>query len=144
MDVSIQEFGRLVPDANYVLRPGGYVVITNSQGQIAVVSTPQGFFLPGGGQECGESPAEAAVRETLEECGLRVYIKGELGAADELVFSAQEGKHLRKRCVFFIAELIGREERRETDHDLVWMSSEDAISQLHHQSQTWAVMQASD
>jgi 8-oxo-dGTP diphosphatase len=143
MDASIQQFGTLVPEANYVLRPGGYLVITNSQSQIAVVSTPQGFFLPGGGQESGESPTSRC-KEALEECGLRVYIKGELGAADELVFSAQEGKYYRKRCVFFIAELIGHKERRETDHDLVWMSSEDAICQLHHQSQTWAVMQASD
>lgn len=110
MDVSLQEFGPAVPDSNYILRPGGYLVIINSQSQIAVVSTRQSFFLPGGGQESGESPAEAAGRVTLEECGLRVYIKGELGAADELVFSAQEGQ---KRCVFFIAELIGHEERRE-------------------------------
>lgn len=136
MDVSLQEFGPAVPDANYILRPGGYLVITNSQSQIALVSTRQGFFLPGGGQESGESPAEAAVKESLEECGLRVYVKGELGAADELVYSAQEGKYYRKRCVFFTAELIGHEERRETDHDLVWMSSEDSICQLHHRSQT--------
>lgn len=119
----IPKFGEEVPGADYVLRPGGYLIVRNSQGEIAVLSTPQGFFLPGGGQQDGESPAQAAVREADEECGLHVELSGLLGTADDLVFAASEGKYYRKRCVFFSAELVRREEGGEVDHQLVWMST---------------------
>lgn len=36
-------------------------------------------IVPGGGIEPGETPEDAAVRETLEETGLEVWILGELG-----------------------------------------------------------------
>ncbi len=139
----IPEFGVAAANANYVLRPGGYLVVQNSQGEIAMVSTPQGFFLPGGGQEEGESPAQAAVREANEECGLRVQLRGLLGTADELVYAATEGKYYRKRCVFFSAEVVQGDERGEDDHQLTWMRAEEAVSRLRHESQAWAVMKAS-
>lgn len=138
----IPEFGAAVPGADYVLRPGGYLVVRNSQGEIAVLSTPQGFFLPGGGQDRGESPAQAAVREADEECGLRVQLRGLLGTADELVFAASEGKYYRKRSVFFSAELVRRDEGGEGDHQLMWMTAEEAAPRLRHKSQAWAVMEA--
>jgi len=50
-------------------------------------------IVPGGGIEPGESPEEAAVRETLEETGLEVRILGELGV--------DEGTH------FFHAMAVG-------------------------------------
>src|SRR5438128_8721770 len=103
----ILEFGAAVAGADYILRPGGYIIVQNSQGEIAVISTPQGFFLPGGGQNSGESPAQAAVREAHEECGLLVQPSKLLGTADELVFAASEGKYYRKRSAFFSAELVG-------------------------------------
>lgn len=139
----IPEFGEEVPGADYVLRPGGYIVIQNSQGEIALVSTPQGFFLPGGGQDCIETPAQAAVREAVEECGLHVELNGLLGTADELVFAAAEGKYYRKRCVFFSAKLARRDEGCEVGYQLVWMRAEKAVLRLRHKSQAWAVSKAS-
>ena len=143
MDEDFPEFGGQEPCAQYIIRPGGYLVVRNSQGEIAVLSTPQGFFLPGGGQDDGESPAQAALREADEECGLRVQLSGLLGTADELVFAASEEKYYRKRCVFFSAVFVGSEEGGEVDHQLVWMVAEEAASQLSHQSQAWAVSKAS-
>jgi 8-oxo-dGTP diphosphatase len=139
----IPEFGAAVGDADYVLRPGGYLVVRNSRGEIAVLSTPQGFFLPGGGQDIGESPAQAAVREADEECGMRVRLKGRLGTADELVFAASEGTYYRKRCVFFSAELVRHGAGGERDHQLMWMTPEEAAPRLRHKSQAWAVLEAS-
>src|ERR1044071_9075190 len=114
----IPEFREKVAGTDYILRPGGYIVARNSRGEIAVVSTPRGFFLPGGGQDGTETPAQAAVREAAEECGLLVKLTGSLGTADELVFDASEGKYYRKRSVFFSAELVGRVEGGEDDHRL--------------------------
>jgi hypothetical protein len=66
-----------------------------------------------------------------------------VGAADELVFAAAEGQYYRKRCVFFSAEFVRRGEGGEVDHRLVWMSAEEAVARLQHQSQAWAVAEAS-
>jgi 8-oxo-dGTP diphosphatase len=140
---SFPEFGEAIAGVDYLLRPGGYIIVQNSLGKIAVVSTPQGFFLPGGGQDGFETPAEAAVREANEECGLQVQLTGPLVTADELVSAAAEGKYYRKRCAFFSAELIGHNESAEADHKLVWMTAEEATTQLRHQSQRWAVSAAS-
>src|SRR4051812_42302559 len=96
----IPEFGAGKPGAEYILRPGGYVIARNSQGEIAVVQTPKGFFLPGGGQNSDESAAQAALREAHEECCLLIRLTGLLGTADELVFARAEGRYYRKRSTF--------------------------------------------
>ncbi len=46
----ISEFGKM-PGQVYVPRPGAYCLIFDSQGRIAVMQTPRGCFLPGGGTE---------------------------------------------------------------------------------------------
>lgn len=136
------EFGLLDSKAEYILRPGGYAVIFSAAGEVAVVSTPRGLFLPGGGQEITESPEEAAIREAREECGLQISLTGRIGVADELVFSEKEGKHYRKRCVFFLAKIIEQLGAGEPDHELIWLASEDAATGLRHESQRWAVSEA--
>jgi len=133
-------FGTTVHGANYVLRPGGYCVIRSSTGKIAVVKTPAGCFLPGGGQEKGETLEDAATREAAEECGLAIQIRSRIGVADELVYSADERTYFRKRCAFFRAEAIGPDGGRgELDHVLLWLTPDEAVRQLSHESQRWAV-----
>ena len=143
MAEDILEFGAAVAGADYRLRPGGYVVARNARSEIAVVCTLRGCFLPGGGQESGETPESAAVREAEEECGLGVRLTGLLGRADELVFDAGEGRHYRKRCAFFSAEVTGCRAGGEVNHELVWMTADEATRRLSHQSQRWAVTAAS-
>ena len=135
----IPEFGEQVSGEEYVLRPGGYLVIRKSSNEIAVVRTLRGYFLPGGGIEEGESAAEAAVREAREECGLSVVLQDVLGTADEFVFSGAAGKFYRKRCEFFSADFVSCEGAGEADHELMWMSRDKAVSRLSHKSQVWAV-----
>ncbi len=61
----ISEFGKM-PVQVYVPRPGAYCLIFDSQGRIAVMQTPRGCFLPGGGTEGKESPEETRVGEAAE------------------------------------------------------------------------------
>jgi 8-oxo-dGTP pyrophosphatase MutT (NUDIX family) len=53
-----------------VLAPGGRVLLQQGQDPLDPRQPPY-WFLPGGGIDAGESPAEALRRELLEECGLR-------------------------------------------------------------------------
>ena len=139
-----REFGTAIAGRSYVLRPGGYAVIRNRRDEVAVVRTPEGLFLPGGGQLPGESPDQAAIRETAEESGLRIQIGVCLGVADELKFSAKEGGHLRKRCTFFAADAPdgARGPAIELDHELLWLPFPEAMAQLSDESQRWAVRAA--
>ena len=137
-----REFGDLIAGVTYVLRPGGYAVISNASGDLAVVSTSQGVFLPGGGQEDEETPGQAAVREAFEECGLGIRLGKRRGTADELVFAEDEDTYYRKRCTFFRAEITRRQDSGEADHELIWMLPEEAAARLHHESQRWAVARA--
>jgi 8-oxo-dGTP pyrophosphatase MutT (NUDIX family) len=91
----IPEFGIAASGAAYVLRLGGHVPLFNAAGELATFAMPMGLAFPGGGQDEGERPKDAAVREVEEECGLRIALEGRLGVADELVFAAEEGKHYR-------------------------------------------------
>ena len=140
-ETRIPEFGLFDPNADYILRPGGYAVIFSQEG-VAVASAPGGLLLPGGAQDDGESAEAAAIREAQEECGLVIALRHNLGIADELVFADDEKRHYRKRCAFFLAEVIGEAAATEADHRLMWLSAERAKEQLRHESQRWAVEQA--
>jgi 8-oxo-dGTP diphosphatase len=136
----IPVFGNYDPTVEYILRPGGYAIIARENREIAVVKTPQGCFLPGGGQETGESFEQAALREAREECGLDIRIIRSLGVADELVYSELHQRHYRKRCSFFQAEMTSTElTQGEPDHQLVWMPFSQALIELKHASQRWAL-----
>lgn len=63
--------------------PAAGVIIFNQRGQLLLVRRghePQTgrWSVPGGRVEPGESPAEAAVREALEETGLAVRVEREV------------------------------------------------------------------
>jgi ADP-ribose pyrophosphatase YjhB (NUDIX family) len=65
--------------------------------------------LPGGSLESGELPPEAAIRETLEETGLKIKIKRLVGVY---------GKPHRNELVFvFTAKVIGGKIKRTTEAD---------------------------
>lgn len=63
-------------------RIGAYGLCRDEQGRVLLVraahsgSTSGRWFLPGGGVEHGEHPADAVVREVKEETGLRVVVTG--------------------------------------------------------------------
>ena len=138
----IPVFGDARPGTTYVPRPGGYAVIFDRRGFLAVVETEEGLHLPGGGQEAGESAEAATVREVAEETGLEVELLAKIGVADELAFAPSKGTHYRKRCTFFRAAVTGTGEPTEANHELKWMAPSSAVRELHHEVQRWAVRKA--
>ena len=79
------EFGVRKPEQIYAPRPGAYAVISDAEGCVAVMRTPRGCYLPGGGSEGGETSEETLVREVREECGFDVSVVRRLGTAVEYV-----------------------------------------------------------
>lgn len=130
--------------AAYVVRPSAYALLRDEVGQIAVVRTPKGLFLPGGGIDPGETAREAIQRETIEECGLPVRLRQWTTRAIEFVYSPEERTHFEKRSTFIDAVVDPVFEgalvpASEPDHELVWMSRAAAIESLSHASHRWAV-----
>jgi ADP-ribose pyrophosphatase YjhB (NUDIX family) len=71
----LNELGHITP------KVGSEAAIFNSQGEIFLMDRADGsgWCLPCGWVEPGESPAEAAIRETFEETGLVVYSRQLVG-----------------------------------------------------------------
>lgn len=98
-------------------------VITDAAGRVLLVlrgHEPQSgrWSIPGGRVEPGETPAEAAAREVLEETGLTVRVVRELGVVelpwgDGVVFEAHD----------FLAEILSGELRAADDAaDAEWFT----------------------
>ena len=144
-NLDIPEFGERIPGKVYVPRPGAYGIIVGNQGRIAVMKTPRGGFLPGGGSEGCETPEETLVREVREECGFEADIVKRIGEAVDYVFTAGNREGIRKECVFFLAIVLGSEgAATEADHVLTWLEPEAARAKLIQGSQQWAVLEATN
>jgi 8-oxo-dGTP diphosphatase len=137
---AVPVFGERVAGARYTLRPGAYAVIGNELGQVAVVRTSVGTFLPGGGIEPGETPEEAVVREAKEECALLIRQGPWLTHALQFVYSLKEKQYFEKQSTFFEATVESALSTVvEDDHEMVWLSPADACRELSHESHGWAV-----
>jgi hypothetical protein len=78
-------------------------------------------------------------RETLEESGLVLMACRPVRTAVEIIYSKEEHTCFEKRCIFFEARVRRRATATELDHELVWMSSEEAVDRLSLESHRWAV-----
>jgi ADP-ribose pyrophosphatase YjhB (NUDIX family)/GNAT superfamily N-acetyltransferase len=136
-------FGERVVGQSYVARPSAYAIIENEHGEIALVVTPVGRFLPGGGMEPGETPEQAVVREAREECGLVVWAGPTVGRAVQLVHARSEETYFEKRNVFLRAFIqAAGVPPSESDHHLSWVRRETAAEGLVDGSHSWALRAA--
>jgi len=136
--VSLPVFGNRVEGHAYVRRPSAYALVRNTAGEFAIVRTPHGCFLPGGGMDSGETPQETVVREVMEECGFIVKPGTVVGQAIQFVYSTEEEEYFEKVCVFVEAELVGTTTKSEDDHELHWLTMAQALDCLSHESHRWA------
>lgn len=134
----IPEFGQRVDCVTYHPRPGAYAVIVDND-RVALIRTPDGLFLPGGGIDPNESTKDALVREVIEETGWRIDVGETLGEAIEYVCAEGE-RYFSKECTFFAARMVEQIGGQiETDHSLEWMPFATATMNLSHASQAWAL-----
>jgi 8-oxo-dGTP diphosphatase len=140
MESSTPQFGAMVPGKTYTDRPGAYGIIVNDKKEVAVMEVGGDYWLPGGGIDEGETEIEAMVREAKEEIGCEIRIIQVLGKADQYLYAEDIDKYLRKCGTFFEAEIVSMGEKIEENHNLVWLSPEDAIGKLS-EFQAWAVDQ---
>ncbi len=140
---AVPEFGQRLPGQTYMPRPGAYALLFDAEGRIAVMETPHGGYLPGGGTEDDETPEDTLRREVREECGLALGGLLKIGEAVQYVYTPGNAAGIRKECVFFRAEVTAEDGKAtEPDHVLRWLTPAEAGRSLAHESQTWAVRRA--
>lgn len=74
------------------LRVAAYAIVTDDRGLLLPhwnEDGRQGWTLPGGGIDPGEDPADAVVREVMEETGYQVAVDELLGI-DSIVLAAEQ------------------------------------------------------
>jgi 8-oxo-dGTP diphosphatase len=137
------EFGKRDPAIEYIERTGAYAIIPDDFRAIAVVRTPAGCFLPGGGIRTDETVEDALAREIREETGYESIILMSTGSAAQLTYVGDKGVHYRKVGHFFLARLTGQVTSSiEPDHELLWQPAADAVKNMTHEYHAWAVQEA--
>jgi 8-oxo-dGTP pyrophosphatase MutT (NUDIX family) len=105
--------------------------VTIKDGKVLLVESKYGenefYLFPGGGMEFGETIEEAAIRETLEETGLKVKIN-KLLHLNEYIYKDDWNK--RSITAFFLAEPIEENLNQLTDDGgkikkIVWVDLKD-------------------
>lgn len=92
-------------------------VVIESNGKFLLVqeASPKNkgkWFLPGGKAEKGESPEKAAKRETLEEAGCKIKLKGIFGVAYHHKTLQREKLH-----VYYSARALTKKIKKKPDKD---------------------------
>ena len=96
--------------------------------------------LPGGGLEEGETIEEGLKREFREETGYLVRVLEHIGSAGQYVYAREEQVCFNKLCHFFEVELVGGPGVAvDSDHQIHWISSENAADFLTEEAHRWAV-----
>jgi 8-oxo-dGTP diphosphatase len=120
----------------YSEREAAYAVILDADRRVAAVRARRGLFLPGGGIEAGESPEEALLRESLEECGRPLEIIRPIGQA--IQYGYEDDGPLRARHRFFEARFQDAP-AGPAEYPLSWLHIDEACGWFRHVSHVWAV-----
>ncbi len=136
-------FGKKTEGVECKKRLGVYAVIFEED-KIAIIRTPKGYFLPGGGVNEHEEIEEALRREVIEELGWEIRIKKYIGEAKQFFSTGTNEKTYHESTGhFYIAgKTAETSEPVEADHRLIWMTIEDAVKNLYFEYQVWGVKES--
>lgn len=141
-----QIFGHREEGIHYIKRPGVYGICfdeRNNELQVAVINTPRGYFLPGGGIEDGEDHNACLKREFVEETGYDIELADFIGKADQVGFTPRTKRYLELQGSFYIVrinEFVGG--KVEEDHELNWLNVTVAVDKMHLEYQGYAIREA--
>lgn len=135
-------FGALVPGKPCHERPGAYAIIFNEKGEVAMVHSCFGYYLPGGALEGEESHTACIVRECMEEIAAVVAVQEYVTCADMYLYFAPSDVNVHGVGYFYMADLLELTDApSEEEHELVWLSAEECSEKILYAHQAWAVEQ---
>ena len=99
------------------------------------------WSFPKGRLDAGETPAQAAVREVLEETGWRCRIEADLSTTE--YWFQREGRRFRKTVVWFKMVPIEQSGIPEGEvEDVQWVDRQEALGRLSYASDVAILSQA--
>lgn len=138
-----KSYGEKKPDQTYIVRPGVYGITFDALNRIALVKVPYGYHLPGGGIDPGEDHETCLKREFLEETGYDVSVESLIEISTQYTFSGKHENYYALIGHFYVATMLdNRTTPQEPDHELVWLSVDEAVRLLSLEYQATAVKTA--
>ncbi|GAA3430543.1 NUDIX hydrolase [Kutzneria kofuensis] len=106
------------PKANSIV-PAASAFVQDDAGRVLMIRRTDNdlWAIPGGGQDVGETIAQTAVRETLEETGIDIEVTGLVGIYSNPahVISYDDGEVRQEFSVCFRASPVGGEPRTSSE-----------------------------
>lgn len=137
----MKTFGTPLAGLTYVERPGAYAFLySDDRTRLAVIATPHGLFLPGGGLDPGEEPEVGLARELMEETAWVLTSARLLGQAAQYHWSEYYRSYFKKIGSFYAVEARPPAVPAVIDeHELRWLAPSEATRLLTQEFQRWAV-----
>jgi ADP-ribose pyrophosphatase YjhB (NUDIX family) len=127
------------PAANSLV-PSVNVAVSDDQSRLLMIrrSDNENWALPGGAMDCGESIAQAAVRETKEETGIDCEVTGLVGIytnPHHVILYTSNGE-VRQECsvVFTARPLSGEPTPSSESSEVRWVAADELDGYTMHPS----------